>query len=112
MSEGTKNHHPFSAIFNAWEPGIDLGVLLAVASSLRNRRIDPETTVVGEVGLGGELRSVARLESRIKEAIHMGFRRCIVPKRNLKGISEEFRQKIHLHGVEVVDEAVEALIHG
>src|SRR5690606_34812873 len=76
------------------EPAIDLGVLLAVASSMRNRRIDPETTVVGEVGLGGELRSVPRLESRIKEAIHMGFQRCIVPKRNLKGVSEALRQKI------------------
>lgn len=92
------------------EPGIDLGVLLAVASSLRNRRIDPETTVVGEVGLGGELRSVPRLESRIKEAIHMGFRRCVVPKRNLKGISEELRKKIAIQGVDVVDEAVSILI--
>lgn len=92
------------------EPGIDLGVLLAVASSLRNRRIDPETTVVGEVGLGGELRSVPRLESRIKEAIHMGFKRCVVPKRNLKGISEELRKKIAIQGVDVVDEAVSILI--
>lgn len=92
------------------EPAIDLGVLLAVASSLRNRRVDPETTVVGEVGLGGELRSVPRLESRIKEAIHMGFRCCLVPKRNLKGVSEESRQKITIRGVDTVDEAVEALI--
>lgn len=93
------------------EPAIDLGVLLAVASSLRNRRIDPETTVVGEVGLGGELRSVPRLENRIKEAIHMGFRCCIVPKRNLKGISEESRQKITIRGVDTVDEAVDTLIN-
>ena len=92
------------------EPGIDLGILLAVASSLRNRRIDPETTVVGEVGLGGEIRSVPRVESRIKEAIHMGFRRCFVPKRNLKGISDDLRQKISIVGVEVVDQAVDALI--
>lgn len=93
------------------EPAIDLGVLLAIASSLRNRRIDPETTVVGEVGLGGELRTVSRLESRIKEAVHMGFRRCLVPKRNLKGISEELRKKIAIDGVEVVDEAVKALLN-
>ncbi|MEI8366390.1 MAG: DNA repair protein RadA [Parachlamydiaceae bacterium] len=92
------------------EPAIDLGVLIAIASSLRNRQIDPETTVVGEVGLGGELRSVPRLESRIKEAIHMGFRRCILPRRNLKGISEELRKKITLCGVDVVDEAVNLLI--
>lgn len=93
------------------EPAIDLGVLIAIASSLRNRRVDPETTVVGEVGLGGELRSVSRLESRIKEAIHMGFSRCIVPKRNLKGVSDTIRQKINLHGVDVVDEAVEMLLN-
>lgn len=93
------------------EPAIDLGILVAIASSLRNRRIDPETTVVGEVGLGGELRSVPRLESRIKEAIHMGFKCCILPKRNLKGISDELRQKIALRGIEVVDEAVDALLN-
>jgi DNA repair protein RadA/Sms len=92
------------------EPAIDLGVLLAIASSMRNRRVDPETTVVGEVGLGGELRSVSRLESRIKEAIHMGFQRCIVPKRNLKNISEPLKKKIIIKGVEVVEEAVEALL--
>jgi DNA repair protein RadA/Sms len=92
------------------EPAIDLGVLLAVASSMRNRRVDPETTVVGEVGLGGELRSVPRIESRIKEAIHMGFQRCIVPKRNLKGVSETLKQKIVVKGVEFVEEAVETLL--
>lgn len=94
------------------EPAIDLGILAAIASSHRNRRIDPETTVVGEVGLGGELRSIPRLESRIKEAIHMGFKRCVIPKRNLKSISEDLRKKIHIHGVDIVDEAVEALING
>lgn len=92
------------------EPAVDLGVLAAIASSLRNRRIDPETTVVGEVGLGGELRSVPRIESRIKEAIHMGFKQCIIPKRNCKGISEEFHNKIKIRGADVVEEALEALI--
>lgn len=92
------------------EPAIDLGILVAVASSMRNQLVEAETAIVGEVGLGGEIRSVPRMESRIKEAIHMGFTRCILPKRNLKGISEEFRRKIRLDGVELVEEAVEALI--
>lgn len=92
------------------EPGIDLGILISVASSMRNRVIDPETTVVGEVGLGGEIRSVPRVESRIKEAIHMGFRCCLIPKRNVKGISEELRQKIKIVGIEVVEDAVDMLI--
>lgn len=92
------------------EPAVDLGVLLAVASSLSNRRIDPDTIVVGEVGLGGEIRSVPRLESRLKEAIHMGFRRCLVPQRSVKGISEEIRKKIAIKGIELVEEAIHELI--
>ncbi|MDP1881027.1 MAG: DNA repair protein RadA [Parachlamydiaceae bacterium] len=92
------------------EPAIDLGIIAAVASSMRNCSLDSETSVVGEIGLGGEVRSVPRLESRLKEAIHMGFRRCIVPKFNLKGISEDIRQKISLTGVEFVEEAIHVLL--
>lgn len=92
------------------EPSIDLGVLLAVASSMRNRVLNNDAVVVGEVGLGGEVRSVIRVESRIKEAINMGFRCCLIPKRNLKGLSDEVRQKISIIGVEFVEEAVERLI--
>lgn len=93
------------------EPAIDLGLLLAAASSMRNLKVDPDTTVVGEVGLGGEVRSVPRLESRLKEAIHMGFKRCIVPKYNLKGISDEFKDKISIQGVEFVEEAVHVVFN-
>lgn len=92
------------------EPGIDLGILLAVVSSYRNEVINSDTAVVGEVGLGGELRTVPRIESRLKEAIHMGFKRCFVPSRNLKGISDEIRQKITIVGVSLVEEAVDAII--
>lgn len=92
------------------ETGTDLGILLAVASSMRNRIIDSETVIVGEVGLGGEVRSVARMESRIKEAIHMGFKRCIIPKRNFKGLSKEVTSKITLQGIDSVDEALDILM--
>ncbi len=91
------------------EPAIDLGIILATASSMQNRILDSETIVIGEVGLGGEVRSVSRIESRLKEAIHMGFQRCILPKRNQKGISEELRKKISLYGVDLVEEAVDAV---
>lgn len=92
------------------EPGIDLGILLAVVSSLRNKVVDGDTVVVGEVGLGGELRSVPRSESRLKEAINMGFKRCLLPKRNVKGIGEDIRSKIAIVGVNLVEEAIEATI--
>lgn len=92
------------------EPAIDLGILLAAASSMQNRILDSETTVVGEVGLGGEVRSVQRIESRLKEAINMGFQRCIIPKRNVKGIAEDLLKKISIIGVEFVEEAVNAVL--
>lgn len=94
------------------EPAVDLGVIMAVTSSMRGRSIDNETVVIGEVGLGGEVRSVPRAESRIKEAVQMGFKRCVLPKKCLQGISKEYSKKIQLIGVEMVEEAVEALIHG
>lgn len=93
------------------ETGADLGILIAVASSMRNRRVHPESIVIGEVGLAGEVRSVPRIESRIKEAIHMGFKRCLIPKRNLKGVSEDCRKAISIRGVDFVDEAIEELIN-
>lgn len=92
------------------EPAADLGLLLAIASSMSSQSIDGETTVVGEVGLGGELRSVPRIESRLKEAIHMGFKQSLIPKRNLKGISSDITSKIKIIGVDNVEEAIRHFI--
>ena len=78
--------------------------------SFCNRCIDPLTAIVGEVGLGGEVRGVSRIENRIREVIHMGFEKCIVPKRNVKGISSSLSDKIHLIEVEVVEDAIHALM--
>jgi len=61
------------------EPGLDLPLALALASSLRDRAIAPGTVAVGEVGLLGELRTVGGLERRLREAARLGFRRAIVP---------------------------------
>ena len=93
------------------EPAIDLGVLLAIASSFCNRPIDPETVLLGEVGLGGEVRGVPRIETRIREAIHMGFKRCLLPKRNLKGLDPDLFKKISLIGVDRVEEAIRELLN-
>jgi DNA repair protein RadA/Sms len=88
------------------EPAIDLGIIMAIASSFMNRPVPSDTIVVGEVGLGGEVRGVSRIETRLKEAIHMGFKRCILPKRNCKGLTSAYSEKIKLVGVELVDEAI------
>lgn len=90
------------------EPAADLGVLMAMASSFSNRSIDPDTLVIGEVGLGGEVRAVNRIESRIREGIQMGFKRIILPKRNMTNTLE--KGKIALVGVSWIDEAIDSLL--
>jgi DNA repair protein RadA/Sms len=62
------------------EPGLDLPLALALASSLRDVPVDPATTAIGEVGLLGELRAVGGLERRLREAARLGFSRAIVPR--------------------------------
>lgn len=62
------------------EPAADLGVALAIVSSLRDLPVDPELAVVGEVGLSGEVRAVGHIEQRLKEAAKLGFKRCLVPR--------------------------------
>jgi DNA repair protein RadA/Sms len=62
------------------EPAADLGVAIAVAASFRDRTVDPHTVLIGEVGLGGQVRPVSQMELRLKEAAKLGFQRAIIPK--------------------------------
>lgn len=66
------------------EPAADLGIVSAVASSFKNKSIDPHTLILGEVGLTGEVRAVSGIEIRLAEASKMGFRHCILPRTNTK----------------------------
>ena len=73
------------------EPAIDLGIVLAVVSSFRNKAIAADTIAFGEVGLSGEVRSISQMEARVKEAAKLGFKTCIVPasgKAALKDIKD------------------------
>lgn len=90
------------------EPAIDLGLAVALASSFRNRNTAENTAVFGEVGLAGEVRAVTQAESRIREAEKMGFKKIILPKGNMKGISSA--SSITLVGVETVAEGLEAAL--
>jgi DNA repair protein RadA/Sms len=65
---------------NVGEPAADLGVAVAVAASFRDRIVDPHTVMIGEVGLGGQVRPVSQMELRLKEAAKLGFKKAIVPK--------------------------------
>jgi len=68
------------------EPALDASALLAIASSYRNKPIDPFTMVFGEVGLTGEMRAVTMAEKRLNEAVKLGFRACVMPQENTKGL--------------------------
>ena len=86
------------------EPAIDLGIVMALVSSYRNRPIDEKTIVFGEVGLSGEVRAVNMPEQREAEAKKLGFETCILPEVSLKMVKEI--QGIRLVGVKTVNEAV------
>jgi DNA repair protein RadA/Sms len=62
------------------EPAADLGVAVAVVASFRDRTVDPRLVLIGEVGLGGQVRPVSQLELRLKEAAKLGFQQAIIPK--------------------------------
>ncbi len=64
---------------NVAEPAVDLGVAIALCASFRDRAVDPRTVIIGEVGLGGQVRAVSQLDLRLKEAAKLGFGRAIVP---------------------------------
>src|SRR2546423_11937817 len=66
------------------EPASDLGVLAAIASSVRNRPIPQTTAMFGGVGLAGEVRGIAQANLRIREAAQMGFRQCVLPEANIE----------------------------
>jgi DNA repair protein RadA/Sms len=65
---------------NVEEPAVDLGIAIAVVASFRDRIVDSRTVLIGEVGLGGQVRAVSQMELRLKEAAKLGFKRAIVPK--------------------------------
>lgn len=89
------------------EPAIDLGIVMAIISSYKNRGFDPYTLIFGEVGLTGEVRAVAMAEQRVYEAEKMGFTTCILPKTNLDNLKGNYT--IKLIGVNNVREAIDLL---
>src|SRR5436190_997644 len=93
------------------EPASDLGILAAIASSVRNRVIAPTTAMFGEVGLAGEVRGIAQAGLRVREASQMGFRRCIMPEANVSDSAGPTPDgECELVGVRTVGEALDAML--
>ncbi len=92
------------------EPAVDLGVIAAVASSFREKQINAQTVVMGEVGLAGEVRAISQTEARLKDAAKLGFTRCMLPQLNVDRLEKSAAPgKMELIGVRTVDEAMERL---
>ena len=90
------------------EPAVDLGVILAVASSFRDIPTDTGTVLIGEVGLGGEIRTVSQIEPRLNEAAKLGFTRAIIPENNKKGAT--IPKGLEVTGVERLSQVLDLVL--
>ena len=88
------------------EPAADLGIVLAIASSYKNRPIAEDVIVFGEVGLSGEVRAVTMPEQRVAEAKKLGFKTCVIPEVSVKSVGK--LKGITIVGVKSVGEAISA----
>ncbi|HVF55581.1 MAG TPA: DNA repair protein RadA [Pyrinomonadaceae bacterium] len=89
------------------EPAADLGVVAAIASSFKNKPLDPHTAVFGEVGLTGEVRGAMQAQARAREAQALGFKKIIVPASNTAGLERLIGLRVV--GVKSVEEALDEL---
>jgi len=90
------------------EPAVDLAVCCAIASSYTNRFAKNSTVVIGEVGLGGEVRSVSNIEKRIQEAYKLGFKSIVVPNNNYKSLN--IKNSIEIIPVENIISALKQVL--
>ena len=93
---------------NLDEPAADLAMVMALASSFRDKPIPDDLTAIGEVGLTGELRSVGALSQRLSEVHRMGFTKCLIPARGSQ--SAAVPEGLHLIRVRNIREALAALL--
>ncbi len=94
------------------EPALDLGVVVALISSLFEKVVDPTTVVCGEVGLAGEIRAVSQMEMRLREADRLGFTTFLMPKSCLRGLEMLTTGPMKIIGVPTVQALVEQLFQG
>ena len=88
------------------EPAADLGIVMAIASSYKNRPIAEDVIVFGEVGLSGEVRAVTMPEQRVAEAKKLGFKTCVLPEVSVKAVGKV--DGVAVIGVKSVGEAISA----
>jgi DNA repair protein RadA/Sms len=90
------------------DTAVDLAVAGAIVSSFRDTPADSQTIVVGEVGLGGEIRAIAQVDQRIAEAAKLGFKTFVLPETNLRKATK--RAGVDLRGVSTIMEGINAIL--
>jgi len=90
------------------EPAADLAVATAITSSFQDQPVRADTVLIGEVGLSGELRMVGQMQTRLREAAKLGFKRAVVPKRLRKG--EPWPESIEIFEARSLREALKAAL--
>lgn len=93
-----------------YEPASDLSVALSLISNLKDEPIKDDVIAFGEIGLGGEIRSIGNCEQRIKEAARLGFNKCIVPYHNYKNLNTGIKNLVEVVPVRTIRAAYEAAI--
>ena len=89
------------------EPALDLGIVLAIVSSFKNRPIDEKTICFGEIGLSGEVRAVSQAEQRVLEAKKLGYETVVLPKVSMEGL--EPIKGIRMIGISGIGEAIDLI---
>ena len=87
------------------EPGADLAVALAIASSYRDKPIEDNLVAIGEIGLTGEIRSVSNMNQRLAEVVRLGFKKCIIPRKAAEKL--DFPKELTIYPVRNICEAIE-----
>jgi predicted ATP-dependent serine protease len=92
------------------EPALDLTIAMALVSSLKDYALRDDVLAFGEIGLAGEIRTVNNCEQRIRECERLGFKKCIIPRQNIKNLSKNDFKDIEIIGVRNVREAFESAV--
>ncbi len=92
-----------------WEPSVDLAVAVSLVSSIKDRSIERETVVMGEIGLTGEIRPISRLAPRLVEAEKLGFQKCLLPLPNMDELKNERKFSLQVIPVKNVFDVLEKI---
>jgi DNA repair protein RadA/Sms len=90
------------------EPSIDLAAAMSICSSFKDSPVDSDTLILGEIGLGGEIRNISFIDRRIQEAAKLGFKKIVMPKSNLKNY--KLNGKLEIIPVDSIQDAIRLIL--